>query len=275
MKKILSFDIDNTLNEPKMPIFPEMAELLATLSQKYTIAPISGQKYDQFLIQIINNLPESANLDNFHLFVGQGTQYYAHKDGEWKQIFNFALTDTQVAEISAALKKGAEELGYWDESVLAPGDEIIENRESMIAYSAIGQAAGVEAKKAWDPDMTKRNAIAKIAKELAPSYDFEVAGTTTINAFVPGQNKEFGMNHMMEHLNVTKPEILYFGDMTQPGGNDYPVVQMGIETITVRDWKETAAVLKAIIAMEGIGSCDCDDCQCDDCHCTNCKCGKD
>ena len=79
MKKILSFDIDNTLNEPKMPIFPEMAELLATLSQKYIIAPISGQKYDQFLIQIINNLPESANLDNFHLFVAQGTQYYAHK----------------------------------------------------------------------------------------------------------------------------------------------------------------------------------------------------
>lgn len=76
MKKILSFDIDNTLNEPKMPIFPEMAELLATLSQKYIIAPISGQKYDQFLIQIINNLPESANLDNFHLFVAQGTRLF-------------------------------------------------------------------------------------------------------------------------------------------------------------------------------------------------------
>ncbi|MFK5240604.1 hypothetical protein ACI3PF_06120 [Lactococcus lactis] len=58
------------------------------------------------------------------------------------------------------------------------------------------------------------------------------------------------MNHLMEELNVTKEEILYFGDMTQPGGNDYPVVQMGIETITVRDWKETAAILKAIIAME-------------------------
>ncbi len=29
----------------------------------------------------------------------------------------------------------------------------------MIAYSAIGQKAGVEAKQAWDPDMTKRNEI--------------------------------------------------------------------------------------------------------------------
>ncbi|CAM3174669.1 HAD-IIB family hydrolase [Lactococcus hircilactis] len=252
MKKILSFDIDNTLNEPKMPIFPEMAQLLATLSHKYLIAPISGQKYDQFLIQIINNLPESANLDHFHLFVGQGTQYYAHEAGQWKQVFNYALTEKQVSGICGALEKAAKELGYWDESVLAPGDEIIENRESMIAYSAIGQKAGVKAKQDWDPDMKKRNEIAKLASQYAPEYEFEVAGTTTINGFVPGQNKEFGMNHMMDHLHVTKPEILYFGDMTQPGGNDYPVVQMGIETITVRDWQETAAVLKAIIAMEGI-----------------------
>jgi phosphomannomutase len=250
MKKILSFDIDNTLNEPKMPIFPEMAELLAELSQKYIIAPISGQKYDQFLIQIINNLPEHAKLENFHLFVAQGTQYYAYKDGEWKQVFNYALTDEQANAIMGALEKAARELGYWDESVLAPGDEINENRESMVAYSAIGQKAGVEAKQAWDPDMTKRNAIAELASQYAPEFEFEVAGTTTINGFVPGQNKEFGMNHLMEELNVTKDEILYFGDMTQPGGNDYPVVQMGIETITVRDWKETAAILKAIIAME-------------------------
>ncbi|MDR0297484.1 MAG: HAD-IIB family hydrolase [Streptococcaceae bacterium] len=249
-KKILSFDIDNTLNEPKMPIFPEMAKLLAELSQKYIIAPISGQKYDQFLIQIINNLPETTKLENFHLFVAQGTQYYAYKGGAWHQIFNFALTQEQADAIMGALEKAARELGYWDESVLAPGDEINENRESMIAYSAIGQKAGVEAKQAWDPDMTKRNKIAKLAKEYAPAYEFEVAGTTTINGFVPGQNKEFGMNHLMEELGVTRDEILYFGDMTQEGGNDYPVVQMGIETITVRDWQETAAVLQALLYME-------------------------
>ncbi|MDR2977189.1 MAG: HAD-IIB family hydrolase [Streptococcaceae bacterium] len=248
-KKILSFDIDNTLNEPKMPIFPEMAELLAELSQKYIVAPISGQKFDQFLIQIINNLPASAKLENFHLFVGQGTQYYSYVDGEWKQIYNYALTPEQVDGICGALEKAAKELGYWDESVLEPGDEIIENRESMIAYSAIGQKAGVKAKQDWDPDMTKRNEIAKLASKYAPEYEFEVAGTTTINGFVPGQNKKFGMDHMMEELHVTKPEILYFGDMTQPGGNDYPVVQMGIETITVANWQETANILRGIIAV--------------------------
>jgi HAD superfamily hydrolase (TIGR01484 family) len=249
MKKILSFDIDNTLNEPKMPIFPEMAEILSALSQKFIIAPISGQKYDQFLIQIINQLPESAKLENFHLFVAQGTQYYAYRAGKWEQVFNFSLTPEQVAGISGALEKAAKELGYWEEDKLLPGDEIIENRESMIAYSAIGQKAGVEAKKAWDPDMTKRNKIAKLAKQYAPDFEFEVAGTTTINGFVPGQNKEFGMNHLMEELKVGKSDILYFGDMTQPGGNDYPVVQMDIETITVQNWQETANILRGILAV--------------------------
>ncbi len=48
-------------------------------------------------------------------------------------------------------------------------------------------------------------------------------------------------------LKVTMDEVLYIGDMTQPGGNDYPVVEMGFDTITVRDWEETARVLKGIL----------------------------
>lgn len=248
MKKVLSFDIDNTLNEPKMPIADEMAELLAQLSQTFIIAPISGQKFDQFLIQIIDRLPKSANLANFHLFAAQGTQYFRYENGGWKQVYNYALNENQVTEISAALEKAARELGFWEADKLAPGDEIIENRESMLAFSALGQRAAVDAKKAWDPDMSKRKQIAQLAKKYATTFDFEVGGTTTINAFVPGQNKEFGMTHLLENLNVTKDEILYFGDMTQPGGNDYPVLQMGIETITVRDWHETANVLRGIAA---------------------------
>ncbi|MFZ2560208.1 MAG: HAD-IIB family hydrolase [Candidatus Nanoperiomorbaceae bacterium] len=249
MKKILSFDIDNTLNEPKMPISDEMADLLAQLSQRFLIAPISGQKFDQFLVQIIDRLPKGANLTNFHLFVAQGTQYYHYQNGDWQKIYNFALTDDQASQISAALEKAAKELNLWEADQVAPGDQIIENRDSMIAFSALGQKAGVAAKKAWDPDMTKRNQIAKLAKTYASDFDFEVGGTTTINAFVPGQNKQFGMTHLIDELKIKKSDILYFGDMTQPGGNDYPVVQMGIDTITVRDWRETASVLRGIIAI--------------------------
>ncbi|MDR2524168.1 MAG: HAD-IIB family hydrolase [Candidatus Nomurabacteria bacterium] len=249
MKKVLAFDIDKTLNEPKLPIKPEMAELLMRLLEHYQICIISGQKFEQFLVQIINPMENVSPelLKNMHLMVAQGTQYYTHVGDDWHQEYNYSLNEQQVKEISDALETAARDLGYWVE--LSGDDEIIENRLSMIAYSALGQKAGLDAKLAWDPDMVKRTAIVARARELAPDYDYEIGGTTTINAFPPGMNKVFGMTKLLENLHVTMDEVLYFGDMTQPGGNDFPVVEMGFDTITVRDWQESANVLRGILAV--------------------------
>ena len=256
MKKVLAFDVDETLNVSKMPITEEMAKILGTLIEHYEVCPISGQKYEQFLVQLVEPMKKVGVSDEalarFHMFVAQGTQYYRFEGGEPKLVYNEALSSEQAEEISVALEKAAREMGYWEEDKLMEGDEIIENRESMMAFSALGQKASVDAKKAWDPDMKKRNAMAKRAKELAPAYEFEVGGTTTINAFIPGMNKVFGMTRMMEYLEVEKDEILYFGDMTQPGGNDFPVVEMGVDTITVHGWRDTAYAIRGILGLKGV-----------------------
>ena len=34
-------------------------------------------------------------------------------------------------------------------------------------------------------------------------------------------------------------EILFVGDRLEPGGNDYPVVRLGVQTHAVADWTET------------------------------------
>ena len=255
MKKVLAFDVDQTLNVAKMPIPDEIAELLVKCLDHYEICPISGQKYEQFLIQIVNRLEDAGvtpeQLSHLHLFVAQGTQYYRYNVSkkDWDQVYNYPLTDEQVAKITETIEKAAKELGYWEEDKLAEGDEIIENRLSQVTFSALGQKAGTEAKYAWDPDHKKREAIVKRCKELAPEFEYEIGGTTSINAITPGMNKAFGMTHLMEELKVEKPEILYFGDMTQPGGNDYPVVQMGIDTITVRSHEDTAYALRGILGV--------------------------
>ena len=253
MKKVLAFDIDQTLNVAKTPIPDEIADLLVKCLDHFEICPISGQKFDQFLIQIVNRLPHPTpeQLSHLHLFVAQGTQYYRYdvKEKDWKLVYNYPLTDEQAEKISHALQTAAEELGYWEADKLAEGDEIIENRLSQITFSALGQHAGTEAKYAWDPDCKKREQIVKRCKELAPEFDYEIGGTTSINAITPGMNKVFGMTHLMEELKVEKKDILYFGDMTQPGGNDYPVVQMGIETITVRNHEDTAYALRGILGV--------------------------
>lgn len=274
MKKVLSFDIDQTLNVAKTPIPDEIASLLVRCLDHFEICPISGQKFDQFLVQIVDRLVETGataeQLTHLHLFVAQGTQYYRYQPTSkkigpveisvvgdnttysrenWVQVYNYPLTAEQVAKISQTIEQSARELGYWEESKLAPGDEIIENRLSQVTFSALGQKAGTEAKYAWDPDCKKREAIVKRCKELAPEFDYEIGGTTSINAITPGMNKEFGMNHLLDELRVQKSDVLYFGDMTQPGGNDYPVVQMGIDTITVRSHEDTAFALRGILGV--------------------------
>lgn len=253
MKKVLAFDIDQTLNIAKTPIPDEIADLLIQCLDHFEICPISGQKFDQFLIQIVNRLiargASTKQLSHLHLFVAQGTQYYRYQNNSWQQIYNYPLTDEQVQKISKAIEQSARELGYWEEDKLQKGDEIIENRLSQVTFSALGQKAPTDAKYAWDPDCKKRQKIVTRCKELAPEFDYEIGGTTSINAITPGMNKVFGMTHLLEELVVNKSDILYFGDMTQPGGNDYPVVQMGIDTITVRNHEDTAYALRGILGV--------------------------
>ncbi len=253
MKKVLSFDIDQTLNIAKTPIPDEIAELLIRSLDHFEICPISGQKFDQFLVQIVDRLEgvTEEQLCHLHLFVAQGTQYYRYNitAHDWERVYNYPLTEEQVAKITSALETSARELGLWEEDKLLAGDEIIENRLSQVTFSALGQKAGTEAKYAWDPDCKKREKIVARAKELAPEFDYEIGGTTSINAVTPGMNKKFGMTHLLEELGVSRDEVLYFGDMTAPGGNDYPVVQMGIETITVRSHEDTAYALRGILGV--------------------------
>ncbi|MBR2840041.1 HAD-IIB family hydrolase [Candidatus Saccharibacteria bacterium] len=274
MKKVLAFDIDQTLNVAKTPIPDEIADLLIRCLDHFEICPISGQKFNQFLVQIVDRLVErgatALQLTNLHLFVAQGTQYYRYQStgkkfgpvevsvtkestpysrDNWQQVYSYPLTDEQVKKISDTIEQSARELGYWEEDKLQPGDEIIENRLSQVTFSALGQKAGTKEKYAWDPDCKKREKIVARCKELAPEFEYEIGGTTSINAITPGMNKVFGMTHLLEELGVKKKDILYFGDMTQPGGNDYPVVEMGIDTITVRNHEDTAYALRGILGI--------------------------
>ena len=248
MKKLIAFDLDDTLNVAKTPLTPEMADLVARLLDIYEICVISGQKYEEFQRQILTPLGTQSpiRMKNLHFMVAQGTQYYKFDGVTWSLIYSFPLTAEQVARIDAALETAARELGLWTDS---PAGEINENRISQVTFSALGQAAGSEEKYAWDPDHKKRERIVKRAKALVSEFDFEIAGTTSINAFLPGTNKTFGMGKLMEKLNLAKEDILYFGDMVQPGGNDYPVVQMGIDTIAVDRWQDTAYALRGILGV--------------------------
>lgn len=249
MKKLLAFDLDDTLAVTKSPISDEMVGVMTRLLDHFDVCVISGGKYEQFEKQIINRLPvESQKLARLHLMPTCGTRYYRYDpvDEAWKLQYAEDLTEEQKARIADVLEKAARELGYWEEN---PAGEIIEDRLSQVTYSALGQLATPEAKYAWDPDGSKKRAIRDLAAQDLLDLELRAGGTTSIDVTKVGIDKAYGMRKLMQELAISKDDILFFGDKLDEGGNDYPVKAMGVTSLEVSEWQDTVHRLESILAV--------------------------
>lgn len=249
-KKLIAFDLDDTLAVTKSPISDRMGELLVNLLKKYDVCIISGGKFEQFKKQVIDRLEaDERELGRMHLMPTCGTRYYRYDEvkKEWALMYAEDLTDEQKKEIAAALESSAKELGLWAEK---PYGEIIEDRGSQVTYSALGQQAPAEEKYKW----AEENAEAKlklrqlVASKL-PDLEVRLGGTTSVDITRIGIDKAYGMRKLIDELNIDKSEILFIGDKLQEGGNDYPVKAMGIDSIEVDRWEDTALVLEGILGV--------------------------
>lgn len=249
-KKLIAFDLDDTLAVTKSPISDRMGELLVNLLKKYDVCVISGGKFEQFKKQVIDRLEaDERELGRMHLMPTCGTRYYRYDEvkKEWALMYAEDLTDEQKKEIVAALESSAKELGLWAEK---PYGEIIEDRGSQVTYSALGQQAPAEEKYKW----AEENAEAKLKlRELVasklPDLEVRLGGTTSVDITRIGIDKAYGMRKLIDELNIDKSEILFIGDKLQEGGNDYPVKAMGIDSIEVDRWEDTALVLEGILGV--------------------------
>jgi phosphomannomutase len=247
MKKLIGFDLDDTLAVTKSPISDQMSELLVKLLDHFEVCIISGGKYEQFQRQVVERLAASpSQLRKLHLMPTCGTRYYRYDEiaEDFKQQYAEDLDESQKKTIISALEVSAKKLGYWEEKPYGP---IIEDRGSQITYSALGQQAPAEAKYAWDPDNTKKMALRKETAALLPDLEVRAGGSTSIDITRIGIDKAYGMEKLIEELRISKDDILFFGDKLQEGGNDYPVKAMGIDSVQVEGWENTAQILTGIL----------------------------
>lgn len=249
MKKVLAFDLDDTLAVTKSPISDEMVVVLSKILEKFDVCVISGGRFEQFQLQITDRLKVSPQLlSRLHLMPTCGTRYYRYHElnNEWKLQYAEDLTEEQKRKITEVLEESAKELDLWEAN---PAGEIIEDRGSQITYSALGQKATAEDKYNWDPDSTKKFALRDLAAKSLPGLEVRAGGTTSIDVTREGIDKAYGMQKLIEELDVSKDDILFFGDKLQEGGNDYPVKAMGIDSLEVDRWEDTVNRLKTILAV--------------------------
>ena len=252
-KKLIAFDLDGTLAPSKSPLPDKMAGLIQALLQKFEVCVISGGKFGQFEKQLLGNLEASHHeLQRLHIMPTCGTRYYLFNPSTDKWDLQYAedFTESEKEKIKEALNKGFDDLGYREKKVYG---ETLEDRGSQITFSVLGQdivdelgMKGVEMKEAWDPDNRKKQEIRDYVAPLIPEFEVRVGGVTSIDVTKKGIDKAYGMRKLMSSLEIGKDEILFIGDRLQEGGNDYPVKAMGIDTVAVKSWEETAVVIDAL-----------------------------
>jgi phosphomannomutase len=250
MKKLIAFDLDDTLAVTKSPISDEMGDLLAQLLEKYEICVISGGKFEQFSRQLVDRLEAPAHLLNrLHLMPTCGTRYYRYDElkGEWAKQYAEDLTPEQKDRIIQVLESSAKSVGLWEDT---PDGDIIEDRGSQVTYSALGQQASPEKKYAWaEKNQIPKQKLRELVAEQLPDLEVRLGGSTSIDITRIGIDKAYGMRKLIEAIEIDQDEILFIGDKLQEGGNDYPVKAMGIDTIEVDKWEDTAFVLRGILGV--------------------------
>ncbi|MEN9340646.1 MAG: hypothetical protein RIQ62_1958 [Bacteroidota bacterium] len=254
MKKLIAFDLDGTLADSKSAMNDGMAAQFADLLNTFQVCVITGGKVDQFNKQLLDNLQASSQqLKRLHLMPTCGTRYMTYNvvSRGWDEVYAEDFSEDEKQEIIKALEKGVYELGYEEKK---PYGDVIEDRGSQVTFSALGQdivdvlgKKGVEIKEAWDSDGSKKLKLRNYVADLLPDFEVRAGGATSIDITKPGIDKAYGMRKLMALLEIDKSDILFMGDKLSEGGNDYPVKAMGIDSIEVSRWQDTAVALTAIL----------------------------
>ncbi len=251
--RLVAFDLDDTLARSKCAIEPDMARALIALLARHAVLVISGGNTEQFRTQVLGQLPDDPVLDHLHLMPTCGTRYLRREEGAWTQVYAHDLDPAARDAAVAALEQVAREIGCWEPDEVVHGERI-EDRGSQVTFSALGQQAPPDAKAAWDPDGSRREAMRSRLAPLLPDLEVRAGGSTSVDVTSRGIDKAYGLGRLMELLDLRPEEVLFVGDRLEPGGNDHPVVGLGVGTRAVRHAGDTLEVIAGLLASTGVAA---------------------
>lgn len=216
---LLLFDVDGTLTMPRGQIEADLEQFLyTTIKPKATIGIVGGSDLEK----ITEQLNGTRIMDNFDLIYpengliqianGQevGRQSLQQHLGEQnlQRFINFVLR--YLGTIDIPVKRGT----------------FIEFRSGMLNVSPIGrQCSRAERNQfeAYDREHNVRQSMINALKYEFSDIDltYSIGGQISFDVFPHGWDKTFCLRHATEYS--TFKEIHFFGDKTDPGGNDHEI----------------------------------------------------
>lgn len=244
---LVAFDLDDTLAPSKSPLDVAMAVRMAELLNRTEVAVISGGQFGQFRSQLIAPLERvgDARFDRLHVMPACGTQYYRYGAAGWVRRYVEELEAEEKDRAFAAIESSARSLGFWPES---PWGDALEDRQSQVTFSALGQQAPLGAKSVWDPTGKRKRLLQATIAPLLPDLEVRVGGSTSIDVTRRGRDKSFGITRLLESTGFRLGDVLFVGDQLGEGGNDHPVAAMGVRCVAVKNWQDTLAMLEEVLS---------------------------
>lgn len=220
-KVLLLFDVDGTLTKPRSQIEADFEHFLYNeIKPRATIGIVGGSDLEKMLEQM-NGKRVLAEFDLMYpengllQFVkGQevGRQSLQEHLGEEKlqKFLNFVLR--YLGSIQIPVKRGT----------------FIEYRTGMINISPIGRQCSREERNAfevYDKEHKIRATMIEALKKEFPDIGltYSIGGQISFDVFPNGWDKTFCLRHATKYGDFQ--EIHFFGDKTDPGGNDHEIFE--------------------------------------------------
>ena len=227
------FDVDGTLTPSRLPIDPDFESFFCEWIKDKSVYLITGSDKQKTIEQIGSTIWKNVT----RAYQSCGNQVW--KKGQLITEKPFPLTETLNLCFQQILSKTEWKKKYGNH---------IEERVGLINFSTIGRNCPQKEREAyfhWDSKFKERENICKIIMKECPEIEASIGGQISVDIHPKGANK----SQILDDVSGT---IYFFGDKTEKGGNDYPIVERlkrekrDMKIFTVSSPEETLEILQTL-----------------------------
>jgi len=229
------FDVDGTLTVSRTLIDPEFKEFFLNFIANHNVCIVTGSDYSKTLEQLGEEIMHSV----MRSYQCSGNSIW--ENGLEVRYNNWTLQNEERDCLLHEL--------FESKFPIRTGTHL-DDRPGLVNFSVLGRGATPEQRAEYVTWDNKHNERQRIADLFNSRYEHkgikaQVAGETGLDIVQDGCDKGQVLNDFDDY------NVIFFGDMMQPGGNDEPlataIASRGNDndgSIWVKDWKHTWDILK-------------------------------